>query len=209
MPTAPAWTPVALSRDILSGTSNPAQVGGQDLAVWRSESGHIAAWADRCPHRGMRLSHGFVRGEVLNCIYHGWNYGSDGRCQRIPAHPDLVPPDAIRVPRFAVMESSGVVWVAAAEEAPSEAPRAYPGFTGYRSLRIEAPFCSVEAALGEAGLVRLGAVEVVVLIQALKDGATGLHLLAAEGADAADLDALSRAAEALRRDVEDREEVVT
>ena len=67
-----------------------------ELAVWRSASGRIAAWRDRCPHRGMRLSHGFVRGESLNCIYHGWTYGADGACRRIPAHPEVVPPATIR-----------------------------------------------------------------------------------------------------------------
>ncbi|MGB1508948.1 MAG: Rieske (2Fe-2S) protein, partial [Paracoccaceae bacterium] len=39
-----------------------AFVNGKDVVVWRSTSGKLSAWENRCPHRGMRLSHGFVRG---------------------------------------------------------------------------------------------------------------------------------------------------
>lgn len=130
------WTPAALCKDIPAGTAAPAQLGAQDLAIWRSASGRIAAWADRCPHRGMRLSHGFVRGEALSCIYHGWRYGAGGQCLRIPAHPDLTPPSAIKVPVFAVAESSGVIWVADGD--PQTAPPVFAGFAGFRSVRIAA-----------------------------------------------------------------------
>ena len=207
--TPTAWIPVALSRDIPPGVSAPGRIGGQDLAVWRSASGRIAAWADRCPHRGMRLSHGFVRGEALSCIYHGWSYGAEGQCQRIPAHPDLVPPATIRVPRFAVAERSGAVWVAATEEAPATPPPDFPGQTGFRSLRIEAPVGAVAAALGTAcGPATLGPLTLVALLQPLGDGATGLHLLAPEGAALPDLSAASTAAEALRRTLEAAEEAL-
>ncbi|MGO7733734.1 Rieske 2Fe-2S domain-containing protein, partial [Rhizobium johnstonii] len=69
------WTPVALSRDFPFGTVMPAWTSAGSIALWRSASVRISASADRCPHRGMRLSHGFVRGEALSCIYHGWIYG--------------------------------------------------------------------------------------------------------------------------------------
>jgi len=66
-----------------------AKTGREDLVVWRSASGVLSAWENRCPHRGMRLSHGFVRGESLACAYHGWHFECSGRCHYIPAHPDF------------------------------------------------------------------------------------------------------------------------
>lgn len=200
---APAspWTPVALSIDIPAGTTAPGRLGAQGLAVWRSASGKIAAWADRCPHRGMRLSHGFVRGEALSCIYHGWSFGQSGACQRIPAHPDLEPPAAIRVPRFACVEASGAIWVAETEEAPAEAPPAFPGFAGFRTLNIAAPAAVLRAALGGAKIA-LGPLKVVALVQPLGAAECNLHLLAPEAATPAALTELSRAAEALRRTIE-------
>jgi nitrite reductase/ring-hydroxylating ferredoxin subunit len=106
------WTAVSLASDLPERVVMAAQCGDAEIAVWRSASGQLAAWADRCPHRGMRLSHGFVRGEALNCIYHGWTYGADGGCKRIPAHPDLVPPATIKAVRFACVQAQGLVWVA-------------------------------------------------------------------------------------------------
>lgn len=195
------WTPVALSRDVPPATVIPGQIGGKDLAIWRSASGRIATWADRCPHRGMRLSHGFVRGEALSCIYHGWSYAASGQCIRIPAHPDLAPPDAIRVPGFAAMEANGVIW---ASEAAEGAPPLLEGFEGFRSLTLEAAPEAVAAALGTppGQPAELAGQAMIALLQPLKDGGTQLHLLAPVGAPAAGLVALSRAAEALRRQIE-------
>ena len=79
-----SWMPVALSQDLPAGTVMPARMPAGSIALWRSHSGRVAASADRCPHRGMRLSHGFVRGEALSCIYHGWSYCA-GR--KLSAHP--------------------------------------------------------------------------------------------------------------------------
>lgn len=202
------WTPAALSDDIPAASAAPGQLGAHDLAIWRSASGRIAAWADRCPHRGMRLSHGFVRGERLSCIYHGWGYGEGGRCVRIPAHPELAPPEAIRVPVFSAAEASGVIWVA--EDAPDSPPPEFPGHAAFRSLQVAAAPEAVAAALGGTGTVietTLAGLAVVALIQPLRDGAAGLHLLAPEDSDPAALDALSAAVEALRRRVEAAKEV--
>ena len=56
------WVPVALSASIEAGTSAGAVVDGSEIVVWRDNSGKAHVWEDRCPHRGMRMSFGFVRG---------------------------------------------------------------------------------------------------------------------------------------------------
>src|SRR3989338_2212937 len=119
------WVAVGLSRDLPAGVAMPALWQGRELAVWRSASGKLSAWNDRCPHRGMRLSHGFVRGETLACIYHGWVYGTSGSCIHIPAHPDLVPPATIKAETFLCVEAGGGVWVGAAGGARTP-PRGVP-----------------------------------------------------------------------------------
>ena len=194
-----SWTPVALSGDVPPGTTLPGHLLGQDVAIWRGASGTVAVWPDRCPHRGMRLSHGFVRGDALSCIYHGWRYDASGRCIRIPAHPELAPPSAVRVGAFAAAETSGVVWAAMPDPAPSGPPPEFAGCAGFRTLRVEAP----AAALDEPAAERdLGPCHAVVLVQGLTDDTCALHVLAPTGADAATLDALSASLEALRRRAE-------
>ena len=86
------------------------------------------------------MSHGFVRGDTLACIYHGWVYGLTAACGRIPAHPGLVPPAAIKAEAFAVAEADGVIWVGQGPEAPPD----LAGWTGLRSMPFD---CTVERLL--------------------------------------------------------------
>jgi phenylpropionate dioxygenase-like ring-hydroxylating dioxygenase large terminal subunit len=196
------WTPVALSRDLPCLGVMPVCVDGMDVALWRSASGRLAAWSDRCPHRGMRLSHGFVRGEALSCIYHGWSYSSQGNCLRIPAHPDLVPPEAIRVPVYYAVEVGGVVWIA-----PHAIDALPPTFEGValRSLTVEAGVDWSVAGFSVSGLMARGllaGVAVTIMIQFLPAGRMALHVLADATASPVALTKASRALEALRRQAE-------
>jgi len=112
------WVPVALSRDVPRGNTRAVTLEGLELAVWRGDTGGVQVWEDRCPHRGMRLSFGFVRGDTLNCLYHGWQYGPNASCTRIPAHPDLAVPATIRAKAFAATETGGMIMVNLGESNP-------------------------------------------------------------------------------------------
>ncbi len=105
------WIPIALSRDVPAGVTRAVILAGQEIVIWRGESGAAQVWEDRCPHRGMRLSFGFVRGDALNCLYHGWQYGAGASCQKIPAHPDLTVPPTIKARAYVSTETGGMVWV--------------------------------------------------------------------------------------------------
>ena len=134
--------PVGLSQDLTAQRVMRAQVGEHDLAIWRSASSNVQAWANRCPHRGMRLSHGFVRGESLACAYHGWHYNCEGTCHYIPAHPELEPPKTIKPVAFSVVEQQGVLWVNTASEAkPPSLPE------NLSSVRTMAFDCSIASAV--------------------------------------------------------------
>ena len=49
----------------------------------RTESGAVFAREDRCAHRQMPLHLGAVKGEQLQCCYHGWCYGANRKLIRI------------------------------------------------------------------------------------------------------------------------------
>jgi phenylpropionate dioxygenase-like ring-hydroxylating dioxygenase large terminal subunit len=62
-------------------------------------------------HRGTRLSLGHVvGGGRLECPYHGWTYGADGRCVLMPAHPEQTPPAKACVTTYKARAEYGVVW---------------------------------------------------------------------------------------------------
>jgi phenylpropionate dioxygenase-like ring-hydroxylating dioxygenase large terminal subunit len=109
------WHPVAYSGEL---ADEPLRVRllGHDLALWRDASGIPHVLRDVCIHRGTALSLGRVVGDELMCPYHGWRYGSDGRCVAIPQleDPSRVPGKA-RVDAFTCRERYGMIWVAMKE----------------------------------------------------------------------------------------------
>ena len=116
------WHPVARSADVaghplrvlllgepwvlvrLGGGVGAGGGGGGDGAA-------IAAFFDRCPHRMAPLSIGSVveKGDggtrALQCAYHGWCFGAEGRCVEIPA---LGPGSAHIPPRARLRAAAGV-----------------------------------------------------------------------------------------------------
>jgi phenylpropionate dioxygenase-like ring-hydroxylating dioxygenase large terminal subunit len=105
------WHPVARVEQLADGGPVAARLLGEDLVLWRSGD-ELHAWRDLCVHRGTRLSLGrVVDGSRLECPYHGWTYGRDGRCVHIPAHPEQAPPTKARAATYRAAVAHGVVWV--------------------------------------------------------------------------------------------------
>lgn len=142
------WIPIALGRDVPVGVTRAVIVDGREVVIWRGDDGVAHVWEDRCPHRGMRLSLGFVRDNALNCLYHGWQYGAGSQCLRIPAHPDLTVPPTIRANAYAAAETGGMVWMS---RDATDAPPALPELTPVISVAVEAAPEVVLATVGGAG----------------------------------------------------------
>lgn len=138
------WHPVALSGSIEPGSSAGIRLGGNELVVWRDNSGAAHVWEDRCPHRGMKLSFGFVRGDHIACLYHGWQYDTAGQCRYIPAHPDLRVPASITVSAHRSAEAAGIVWTALDPAAAlPELPALPEEVVPVRSLYLDSPAAMV------------------------------------------------------------------
>ncbi len=209
--------PIGLSIDLAPQQVMRAIDGQYDMAVWRSTSGVVSAWENRCPHRGMRLSYGFVRGESLACAYHGWHYSCEGYCHYIPAHPELTPPKTVRPVLYSVVEQSGLIWVNTEQDAM---PVALPDdLQPVRSLVIECDLATAVQALDtrqphggveslsdtpkiitfETGGISQGA---VVAIQQSQPNRLIVHMLVQSAVTAKDKIALSRLIESVRRQAE-------
>jgi nitrite reductase/ring-hydroxylating ferredoxin subunit len=146
------WVPVGLSSSIEDGTSAGAMVEDSEIVVWRDNSGNAHAWEDRCPHRGMRLSFGFVRGDHIACLYHGWQYDTAGQCRYIPAHPTLDVPQTIKVPIYRVEEKNGIIWTTTAADVAVPEANPTTEITPVRSLYVDRAFNDVFAAFEQAGM---------------------------------------------------------
>ncbi|MDP9900029.1 aromatic ring-hydroxylating dioxygenase subunit alpha [Variovorax ginsengisoli] len=103
-----AWYPLAWSRDVGRNLIT-RRVLEDDLVVYRTEGGAVAALEDACPHRLAPLSIGRLLGDTVECGYHGLTFDCDGRCTHAPGMPR--PPASARVRSFPTAESMGMVWV--------------------------------------------------------------------------------------------------
>jgi phenylpropionate dioxygenase-like ring-hydroxylating dioxygenase large terminal subunit len=127
------WHVVAKSEDVRADRVLGARLLGEDLAVWRC-GGEVLVWKDLCMHRGTRLSLGSIDGDRLVCAYHGWTYDSSGRCVRIPAHPEQVPPERAQVTVYHSKEEYGLVWASLGEPENGVPPFPEWGDRSYRKI---------------------------------------------------------------------------
>jgi phenylpropionate dioxygenase-like ring-hydroxylating dioxygenase large terminal subunit len=88
---------------------------GQPVVMYRTEAGEPVALFGLCPHRHYPLVKGSLKGDTLECGYHGFAFGANGRCVRVPCQ-ELVPaPFSAR--RFPVVERAGLIWIWMGKEA--------------------------------------------------------------------------------------------
>jgi phenylpropionate dioxygenase-like ring-hydroxylating dioxygenase large terminal subunit len=121
------WFAVANGGDVPEKAPLAVQALGQKVVLWRTGSG-IAAWLDLCVHRGSQLSLGRVIEGCLRCPYHGWTYDGEGRCVRIPAHPEQAPPPRARAGVLSCREAYGWIWISFGEP-----PSAFPNFPEWKA----------------------------------------------------------------------------
>lgn len=100
----------------------------QAIVLFRDQTGQIQALEDRCPHRQVKLSHGKLVNDRLECAYHGWQFDAAGTCVAVPSLTDRQKLPNCRLRRYPVIEQDGFVWLfpGEAEQAVQHQPLALP-----------------------------------------------------------------------------------
>ncbi len=112
------WQPVALAEDVQAGAAIPLLIMGEELTLYRGESGALHLVGGRCAHRRTLLHTGWVVGEEIRCIYHGWQFDGKGACVNRPAEANTGMPRTA-IPAYPVREYMGLVFAYMGEgEAP-------------------------------------------------------------------------------------------
>jgi phenylpropionate dioxygenase-like ring-hydroxylating dioxygenase large terminal subunit len=136
------WYFAALSTDLKPGKLARHELLGEPVLLGRSNKGELFALRDICPHRAAPLSAGRFHQEAsgattVECPYHGWRFKADGACAAIPSLVDDQAMDVsrIRVRRYPIAESQGLVFIWVASEArnqaePTEPPPVFEGVVG-------------------------------------------------------------------------------
>jgi len=103
-----AWYAVA-GADEVGRTPLARRLLDTPVVLYRSTTGVAIALEDRCAHRPVRLSDGYLSGDVIHSSYTGFGYGPDGHCVSVPTQ-DQVPYGAA-VGSFPVRDDGTFVWV--------------------------------------------------------------------------------------------------
>src|ERR1044072_7320032 len=106
-----AWYVAAWSDDLADGQLLPRTIMKQPVVLYRKADGNVAALEDRCPHRFAPLHMGkIVRGDCVQCPYHGLEFDSSGACVLNPHGTKNIPPRA-RVRSYPAVEKHKAIWI--------------------------------------------------------------------------------------------------
>ncbi len=116
------WYPALLGKE-LDDKPQKVRMIGQDFVVFRDSQGQAHCLANTCSHRGGSLAGGKVKGDCIECPYHGWQFDGEGRCHRVPSlGPDAKIPARSRVDAYPVVEKYGLVFAFLGDLPESERP---------------------------------------------------------------------------------------
>ena len=100
---------------------------GLDFVLFRDTQGVARVLSNTCTHRGGSLAGGKVKGDCIQCPYHGWEFDGEGKCQKIPSQgPNGKVPARVRVDAYPTEERYGLVFAFLGDLPESERPPIMP-----------------------------------------------------------------------------------
>jgi phenylpropionate dioxygenase-like ring-hydroxylating dioxygenase large terminal subunit len=132
------WLVVGTTQELFD-IPQAVKVLGEDLVLFRDESGKIGLLGEHCPHRGASLEYGDIEDGGLRCPYHGWLFDVSGQCLEMPAEPkDSKFCQKVKHLSYPVQELGGLIfaYLGPSRDDPPPLPRykALADFAGQRSL---------------------------------------------------------------------------
>ena len=119
---AQQWHPVALVEEVTEEKPFGAILLDVPIVLYRI-GGLLSAAHDLCPHRGTKLSLGYVRDGKLTCPYHGLEFDGAGQCVGVPAHGAAKGrPRYLDLQTVLAAERFGLVWICLLPEPSTAIP---------------------------------------------------------------------------------------
>jgi phenylpropionate dioxygenase-like ring-hydroxylating dioxygenase large terminal subunit len=130
VPLPRTWFIALRSRELPRQGVAAVRMHGRELAVFRTADGTVGVLDAYCPHLGADLRGGRVRGNFLQCPFHGLEWLPDGTCANLSS---LFSADHVTAARsYPVVERNGAihVWIDTGDEPPTwEPPEFEPDLT--------------------------------------------------------------------------------
>jgi 5,5'-dehydrodivanillate O-demethylase len=108
------WHPVCGSSELKRSDIRPIRLFGENLVLYRDQSGAVGLVDRHCAHRRADLSYGFTEKTGIRCSYHGWLFDAAGNCIEQPyesiANPGTRLKARCAIKSYPLRESAGLVW---------------------------------------------------------------------------------------------------
>lgn len=103
-----AWYVAAWSDEITADLQRVVLLN-ENVCMYRISDGTVVALEDACPHRKMPLSKGRLKGDAVECGYHGLTFNCSGQCIVTPGQGNI--PSNAKVHAYPIEERYGLVWI--------------------------------------------------------------------------------------------------
>ncbi len=104
-----AWTMAGWASELPDGGTLARRLLDIPVVIFRDGAGQPKALVNRCPHRFAPLSRGKVKGDTIECGYHGLTFDGMGKCVKNPY--GAVPEHGSSIRSFPVVERYKMLWV--------------------------------------------------------------------------------------------------
>jgi phenylpropionate dioxygenase-like ring-hydroxylating dioxygenase large terminal subunit len=117
------WYPVAACDEVTNEQPLRVRILSLDFVAFRDTHGTAHVLSDTCIHRGAALGKGKIKGDCVQCPYHGWQYNGQGQCTLIPSQGDAgKPPARAKVDSYPVQEKYGIIFAFLGDLSEDERP---------------------------------------------------------------------------------------
>ncbi|GMI89594.1 ARABIDOPSIS THALIANA CHLOROPHYLL A OXYGENASE, CHLORINA 1, CHLOROPHYLL A OXYGENASE [Hibiscus trionum] len=132
------WYPVAFSSDLKDDTIIPIDCFEDPWVLFRGKDGKTGCIRNTCAHRGCPLHLGSVNEGCIQCPYHGWEYATDGKCEKMPSMRLL----KVQIRALPCLEQEGMIWIWPGDDTPMATLPSLqppPGFEIHAEFVMELP----------------------------------------------------------------------
>lgn len=106
------WYVILRSKELKKDKTLGVLRMGERLVLWRDRQGNPVCMADLCPHRGAALSIGCLKGDAIQCPFHGFEYDGEGCCTYVPANGRSAElPKVLKVGTYPAREAHGYIYI--------------------------------------------------------------------------------------------------
>jgi len=106
------WYLACLPEELDKQNPLKRKIVGKEIVIFKNKKGEIGVIEDRCCHRNVHLSLGYIKDDCIKCAYHGWEYNTQGECVHIPSFPEGEQiPKTARVEKYTTQIKHKAVWV--------------------------------------------------------------------------------------------------